>query len=213
MCSKEDLQYKIQTLNMSYESIAREYGVSGTTIKYWANKLGIPLSSRRKINKKEHFNRGKKEYKICKYCGASFEKGKNTKGLFCSVDCANKFRGESRYKYFLEHPEEFHREMHLTGIKKYILEEQNHKCDICGMNDEWNGKLLIFILDHIDGRATHNVRDNLRLICPNCESQLDTYKSKNKNSKIFLISDTAFLYVLYSHKSPFKNFLFVQNVP
>ena len=25
-------------------------------------------------------------------------------------------------------------------------------------------------------------RDNLRLVCPNCDSQLDTYKSKNKNS-------------------------------
>ena len=35
-------------------------------------------------------------------------------------------------------------------------------------------KCVIFI----DG---DNVRSNLRLICPNCDSQLDTYKSKNKN--------------------------------
>ena len=182
MCSKEELQYKIQTLNMSYESIAREYGVSGTTIKNWANRLGIHLPTRRKINEKEHFNKKEKAYKICKYCGAQFEQGKGSKGIFCSSNCANKFRGESRYKYFLDHPEDFQREMPLANIKKYILEEQNHRCDICGMKDEWNGKPLVFILDHIDGRATHNVRNNLRLICPNCESQLDTYKSKNKNS-------------------------------
>jgi len=37
------------------------------------------------------------------------------------------------------------------------------------------------ILDHIDGNASHNTRDNLRCVCPNCDSQLDTYKSKNKN--------------------------------
>ena len=36
-------------------------------------------------------------------------------------------------------------------------------------------------VDHIDGNASNNRRDNLRCICPNCDSQLDTYKSKNKN--------------------------------
>lgn len=46
----------------------------------------------------------------------------------------------------------------------------------------WNNKELKFILDHIDGNASNSCRENLRLICPNCDSQLDTYKSKNKNS-------------------------------
>ena len=67
-------------------------------------------------------------------------------------------------------------------FKKFILEEQNNKCAICGMSPRWNGKELVFILDHIDGHASNNKRDNLRCICPNCDSQLDTYKSKNKNS-------------------------------
>lgn len=34
----------------------------------------------------------------------------------------------------------------------------------------------------VDGHVSNNKRDNLRCICPNCDSQLDTYKSKNKNS-------------------------------
>lgn len=62
-----------------------------------------------------------------------------------------------------------------------IIKEQNNKCAICGLEPKWNNKNLVFVLDHIDGHASNNRRENLRCICPNCDSQLDTYKSKNKN--------------------------------
>ena len=67
-------------------------------------------------------------------------------------------------------------------IRQYILNEQKHKCAICGIQDIWNDKTLNFVMDHIDGNALNSVRENLRLVCPNCDSQLDTFKSKNKNS-------------------------------
>lgn len=70
----------------------------------------------------------------------------------------------------------------MQKYKRYFLEEQNYKCAICGMSTIWNNKPLVFVLDHIDGNADNNCRSNLRLVCPNCDSQLDTYKSKNKNS-------------------------------
>lgn len=62
------------------------------------------------------------------------------------------------------------------------MAEQENKCAICGCEPFHNGKNLIFVLDHIDGDASNNRRDNLRMICPNCDSQLETFKSKNKNS-------------------------------
>ena len=44
------------------------------------------------------------------------------------------------------------------------------------------GQNGIFVLDHIDGNSENNWRSNLRLVCPNCDSQLPTYKAKNKGS-------------------------------
>ena len=67
-------------------------------------------------------------------------------------------------------------------IRDYILESQDNKCAICDMKNIWNNKPINFILDHIDGDASNSSRENLRLICPNCDSQLPTFKSRNKNS-------------------------------
>jgi hypothetical protein len=67
-------------------------------------------------------------------------------------------------------------------VKRYLLSEQENKCAICAMNKVWNAKRIVFILDHIDGNSSNNHRVNLRLICPNCDSQLPTFKSKNKGS-------------------------------
>lgn len=61
-----------------------------------------------------------------------------------------------------------------------MLEDQHHRCAICGCSEEHNGQPLVFILDHINGDASNHARDNLRMICPNCDSQLDTFKGRNK---------------------------------
>lgn len=68
-------------------------------------------------------------------------------------------------------------------IKPYILDQQDHKCAICHSLDIHNDKPLIFILDHIDGDWNNNYRDNLRMICPNCNSQLDTTKHNRGNGR------------------------------
>ena len=52
-------------------------------------------------------------------------------------------------------------------------------CSECGIS-EWNGKSISLELDHVDGVRTNHKLENLRLLCPNCHSQTDTYRSKNK---------------------------------
>lgn len=63
-------------------------------------------------------------------------------------------------------------------------------CSICGQQPEWNGKPMIMILDHINGVHTDNRLENLRLVCPNCNSQLDTSCGKNvKDRKKYICSN------------------------
>lgn len=55
---KEKLENLINAEKKSYEEIGRLYGVTGSTIKKQAIKLGIKLCPRREINPKETFNKG-----------------------------------------------------------------------------------------------------------------------------------------------------------
>lgn len=70
------------------------------------------------------------------------------------------------------------------AVKKRILLDDliENVCDICGIGPEWNDKPMVLILDHINGVNNDNRLENLRFVCSNCDSQLDTYKAKNKGN-------------------------------
>jgi hypothetical protein len=72
--------------------------------------------------------------------------------------------------------------------KKRVLYEQHDKCVICGIC-EWLGKPLKLRLDHIDGNILNGGRGNLRGICPNCDSQTETYCGKNRKKKAKVSDD------------------------
>lgn len=65
-------------------------------------------------------------------------------------------------------------------IKKYDLLPWR-KCLHCGIGWVWNGEKLSLHLDHINGNPNDNRLKNLRVLCPNCHSQTETYASKNRN--------------------------------
>ena len=66
-------------------------------------------------------------------------------------------------------------------LKNRLLAEglKQHKCECCGIT-EWNGHPAPIELDHIDGNRYNNTIENLRILCPNCHAQTDTYRGKNK---------------------------------
>jgi hypothetical protein len=66
-------------------------------------------------------------------------------------------------------------------LKSRLIAEglKQHKCECCGIT-EWNGQPAPIELDHINGNHHDNRLENLRILCPNCHAQTDTYRGKNK---------------------------------
>lgn len=171
------------------ESVYKKQGESVSKTLQEKYKIHNEIKRLEKEKKKEFKKEKiKREYKplkhscICEICGAEFE-STNKNARFCSCICQAKNTHINAYKDFLENNEKYCRGNYTPKcFKQDFLEEQNGVCAICGCKPEHNGKVLVFVMDHIDGDASNNKRDNLRMVCPNCDSQLPTFKSKNKNS-------------------------------
>src|SRR5437588_4184358 len=64
------------------------------------------------------------------------------------------------------------RRLLALGIKQPI-------CEMCGQDENWNGRRMSLILDHINGLSNDNRLENLRIVCPNCAATLDTHCGRN----------------------------------
>jgi hypothetical protein len=70
-----------------------------------------------------------------------------------------------------------------TPIKRYLREKFKDRCYLCAWSEvnPVTGKVPL-VADHIDGNWKNNREENLRLICPNCDSLSPTYAALNKGN-------------------------------
>ena len=136
------------------------------------------------------YNNSKRGHKplvsgICLNCGKEFHKKQNG-----TKYCCQKCQHEYQYKKYIERWKNGE-ESGMSGeyslskhIRRYLLEKHNNKCEKCGWGEEnpYTHKTPLEI-HHIDGDYTNNKENNLQVLCPNCHSLTNTYKSHNKNGR------------------------------
>ena len=68
-----------------------------------------------------------------------------------------------------------------THLKRRLLRAGvlANYCEGCGITD-WRGRPIAIQIDHVNGEARDNRLENLRMLCPNCHSQTETWGARNK---------------------------------
>jgi len=197
---KELLQEWINK-GLPLREVAEKIGVAYTTIRYWVKKHGITLKS---------YNRKKwTEEEMCDAILSSETISDVLKKVGLSVrpgnyDTFHKFVHNKKIDISHLHG----RRIARGGIKEIpiedltiqncyfsrsklkgrllragVLEDRCYMIDCQNKSGMWRGEKLKMVLDHVNGVPTDNRIENLRLLCPNCNSQLSTHCGRNKKNE------------------------------
>lgn len=189
---KEHLEELVKK-GLSQREIGEKLNKSQTTIRYWLKKYNL---STKKI-----FTKTWDTDKFISLCDSETSlhsiliklglstSGVNYKYAYELAKILNitipKYAPENRKKHTINTVFKLSTEKisNLT-IKNLMINELNISkiCAICGQEPFWNGESLELQLDHINGINTDNRLENLRILCPNCHSQTETY-CKIKSSR------------------------------
>ena len=110
----------------------------------------------------------------CKNCNKEISYySSNRFGVWCSNRCQGDFAIKKRFKngtawrYYM---------------RNYLLRSRGEKCENCQIT-HWNGKKISLHIDHVNGNRKDNRLKNLKILCPNCHSQTETWGIKNISEK------------------------------
>lgn len=110
----------------------------------------------------------------CKNCGNESKVSHQKMNVYCSNACS----AEGKLLESIERAKQGLVKERST-LRKVLARLNGYVCECCGIS-EWNSKEITLQVDHINGLANDNSLENLRLICPNCHSQSDTFSGRNK---------------------------------
>ena len=169
-----------------------EYNVSPNKCKECGQNLPYPKRHNKfcsiKCGSTSSNKSRKKPTDPCKVCGKPIPRSNE---IYCSKDCQHEDREIIFYfdiQGWLNNEIEGGTNTNPLGgcrsaVRRYLLEESGYKCSKCGWNEVHpvTGKVPLEI-NHIDGDAHNNKRENLEVLCPNCHSLTPNYRALNKKS-------------------------------
>lgn len=117
----------------------------------------------------------------CLNCGKPIPK----RNKYCDNQCQADFQGKQYIARWKKGEEDGLKGTYQTSnhIRKYLLEKNNSKCQLCGWGEKnpFTGNIPLE-LEHLDGNYANNKEENLAILCPNCHSLTSTYKGANKGN-------------------------------
>lgn len=118
-------------------------------------------------------SRSKNKLQDCLNCNKTLSGSQNK---FCSIECS----GEHLYKTKSIPKILKGNCTNVIALKRYLRETRGDMCEICKCPPIHNGLPLVLQLDHKDGNSDNNKITNLRLVCPNCHTQTETFATRQK---------------------------------
>ena len=98
-------------------------------------------------------------------------------GKYCNNKCQKDHITNNRISQWLNEDKSWGLQI-PKWAKNWIIDRDGYECSMCNIST-WNNSPLILECDHIDGNPKNNKPENLRLLCPNCHSQTESFKGKN----------------------------------
>lgn len=126
-------------------------------------------------------SREKKE-KNCLFCDNPIP----NRNIYCDNTCQKKYEKNKVFNLIIEGKfDELGCKQNIDKVsKQYLISVYGKKCMCCEWSEinSWTNKVPIE-LNHVDGDPENHNLNNLELLCPNCHSLTEFYKSRGKGRK------------------------------
>jgi hypothetical protein len=159
-----------------YSAIVAELGCTKPTISYYAAKIGLGKSKRK---------HDWPAIRVFYEAGHSGHATRRKFGVFAKTWQEAIKRGDITPRPPRAHVRTIHEVLAAPRVRRTHLRERLIRegllirgCAFCGISI-WRGQPLSLELDHINGNPKDNRLANLRLLCPNCHSQTETFSGRN----------------------------------